>query len=129
MILENGILGKFHEIRSIRDKRTTGLPTEEEVSKMRINNQTPVGSNEINTSKTRADGAHSSVSSAAPSSIDSSVDYGMVPSSELLNLNSLLAQVPPLRSDAIAAAVRRLASGTIHTPSVMQQTANAMLGE
>ncbi len=95
---------------------------------MRISNQTPTGSNEIASATTRADGAHAN-SAAPPSATSLSAEGGMMPSVELLGLKAQLSQVPATRSEAIASAVRRLASGGIHTPSAMRQTASAILGE
>ncbi len=95
---------------------------------MRISNQTPTGSNEIASSTTRADGAHAN-SAASSSATSPSAELGMMPSVELLGLKGQLSQIPATRSDAIASAVRRLASGGIHTPSAMRQTASAILGE
>lgn len=103
---------------------------------MRITNQSPVNTAEPTPSTSRPESATSGTTSpaspsspAAPSSSAvSALDYSMVPSFELLSLNSLLAQVPPLRQDALAAAIRRMASGDLHTPAALEQTARAMLG-
>jgi hypothetical protein len=100
---------------------------------MRITNQTPVNSPETTPVSSRSDsptsGAASPASAASSSSpAVSALDYSLVPSFELLSLNSLLAEVPPIRQDALAAAIRRMASGDLRTLAALEQTAQAMLG-
>lgn len=49
-------------------------------------------------------------------------------SSELLGLTNTLQQVPPVRQEAVAEAVRRLASGELRSANALEQTARAILG-
>jgi hypothetical protein len=99
---------------------------------MQISNQNPGSSTDpTTTSITRADNAspnpapHLSTASAAEVSAQ---DYSMVPSFELLSLNAVLAQVPPVRQDVLNETVRRLESGQLTSLSALDQTADAILG-
>ncbi|HWG43731.1 MAG TPA: hypothetical protein VN688_13165 [Gemmataceae bacterium] len=94
-------------------------------------NQTPINSVDNSTTPAvRPD----STASGVPASTDlsaraASADaYGLVPSFELLSLNALLQQVPPVRADVIAETVQRLASGQLRTADTINRTADALLG-
>ena len=104
---------------------------------MRINNQTPVNSTDSTTSSTpRSDNANPSAPNSAAASLGtpsspavSAQDFSMVPSFELQTLTAMLAKVPPVRQDVLAETIRRLTSGDLQTPSALEQTARALLGE
>jgi hypothetical protein len=92
-------------------------------------NQTPVNPSETSTPQAaRADSTASAAPVAAPSTTAIPVQAYLLPSYELLSLNAILAQVPPVREDVLAATIRRLASGELRTPEAIARTASAILG-
>lgn len=100
---------------------------------MQINNPGAVNpTNATSTSTTRTDNAPSNPAPhITPTSAPAvtAQDYDLMPSFELLSLNAVLTQVPPVRQDVISETIRRLAAGDLQSPSALEQTANAILGD
>jgi hypothetical protein len=99
---------------------------------MQVTNQNPLPSPSIDNGKDAASTTRNESASAVPSppsATSPSVPVTLVPSFELFNLTSTLDRIPPVRAEVIAETIRRLDSGQLQTPSALEQTARAILGE
>jgi hypothetical protein len=91
-------------------------------------NQTPINAVENATTPPPRPDSTTSKSASESASSASADAYSLVPSFELLSLNAILQQIPPVRADVLAETIQRLASGQLRTSKAIEQTARALLG-